>query len=328
MGLEEGVATGDIARCDVPVSFKARRRLARDLSRADADIPEWWKGNPWNVLVTMMRAVALDVPLMVMADHWIVKDDEDGFASAQLVLGLMRRDGHRVSFPVTGRERAELLVQPPRASRPYRVEYTMLDAQQAGLRAPDRDPDGFWDRFPADMLVARVITRAGRQYATGSLLGIGRQGVRRDAGGMGVHSDAVSPYKDKDRDRMDGAVQKAVSLTRIADAVVRVEALRNLADDYRDLLDFAAWPDRPVSLRVFLAGLIRQGADALGDVGGDVLSEVVDKKKRKKKKGGKKERKAAGDGVLPCGRSWSQALSEGHTCSVPCPSVSDGKEKK
>lgn len=89
-------------------------------------------------------------------------------AMASLLHSLILRDhgGSAVRIVESSAKRCELECRRQDDTKSTTVTYTIEEAAQAGLK------DGNWQKYPADMLFARCISRAGRQVFRDSTMGM------------------------------------------------------------------------------------------------------------------------------------------------------------
>lgn len=338
---------------DVPESFADMMVMAKALSKARRGMPEALQGQPYEVLSVMLRARALNIPIAVAIDYLYFGDDNRSVVMAKLARTLARRAGHRFAFPVHDRTRVVMLLQLRGESRPRRLEYTIADAQAAGLLDPVRDKDGYWTRFPEDMLVARVSVRAINRFCPEVVMGLSDQHLFDDSLDGGFFSDVVSPYRKRDVKAVARVLRRLAELRSLGDPSVRLDALRHLWQGNLPVLDFAVDAEGSASVRHVLFDAMEEAFEEARVVagvadGGRVGAAPVtgsssggkgekrgkgpvtkDEKKAVRKAGrqadrtaGRKASKETGRKVvvegIHCGRTPDQVLTEGHTCGPEC----------
>lgn len=111
---------------------------------------------PEKAAVVILKGYTLSLDAVTAFDYIDVVEGRPNLR-AQLVRGLVARSGKgRIQVAEQSSQRAVCIGFRPGWS-PTRVEYTIEDAQRAGLVGKDN-----WKKYPADMLVARASVRVGR----------------------------------------------------------------------------------------------------------------------------------------------------------------------
>ena len=123
--------------------------------------------SPEKVIAIMLKARELGVPPMqALSSIYIVKGKPT--LSADLMVALVRREGHKVWVVETSNERCVMGGhRRGEENRPIEVTFTLDDAKRAGLLDSQT-----WKKFTAAMLYARCASRIAKMIDPGALAGI------------------------------------------------------------------------------------------------------------------------------------------------------------
>jgi hypothetical protein len=181
--------------------------MAEPLARSNLVKPAL-RGKPNDVLMILLTGYDLQITMtQALAKVHVIEGQPA--ASPELILGLIRRDGHRAwpgGHDGTGIEQdsddvrtLRAVVHAVRKDDPERVisaHYTIANAEQAGLvkvvdnRLNARSSQGNrplpWEQYPEDLLWARAVSRLGRRNFSDVLLGLSY--VPEELGAIDVNS--------------------------------------------------------------------------------------------------------------------------------------------
>lgn len=139
---------------------------AKMLAEADI-IPDSYKKKPANILVAMEMADTLHLTLFqAMQGVQTIKGRLS--MAAELMRALVLRDGHTLHIDAMTRERCAISAGRAGDDELQVFEYTMVDAQGAGLAAQDN-----YKRNPKAMLLARCTSQTCRAIFPDVIAGIG-----------------------------------------------------------------------------------------------------------------------------------------------------------
>jgi len=230
-------ASRTIGHTDVPQELSAMMQLAEFLAQADEIVPERFQGKPSNLLAIMLQARALDIPLAIAWGELFVIKGAVG-RSARLAHALARRAGHRLRLAESDNRHAMLLIQLAGETDPHEVHYTINDANRLGLTEPHRDKHGNWVKQPANMLIARVTTRAIQRHCPEVLLGLNFGSDDDDDMPAGVPAAAAIAASTERAARVAELLEQAEELMANASTPdVRLKELRELWEECVPVLD-------------------------------------------------------------------------------------------
>lgn len=130
-------------------------------------LPRDYQRAPANLLLAAEYADTLDIPRMAALTGIHVINGKPSM-SADLMLALVRRAGHRVRVSGDSRHAEAVLVRADDSEFEYRAAWDMEKARQAGLIGKK---GGNWEHYPAAMLRARAVTEVVRMGASEVLFG-------------------------------------------------------------------------------------------------------------------------------------------------------------
>ncbi len=124
----------------------------------------------WETAVVIMRyAHQLGVDEFTgLQNMWVIGGKPAMMASLQHGIILRDHGDDAIHVRVSNAERCELVCKRRNASQSSLVTYTYAEAVTAGLPTTNAT----WKKYPADMLFARCISRAGRQLFRDSTMGL------------------------------------------------------------------------------------------------------------------------------------------------------------
>jgi hypothetical protein len=124
----------------------------------------------WETAVVIMRyAHQLGVDEFTgLQNMWVIGGKPSMMASLQHALILRDHGDDAIHVRVSNADTCELVCKRRTASQPSLVKYTMAEAVAANLPTTN----GTWKKYPADMLFARAISRAGRQIFRDTTMGL------------------------------------------------------------------------------------------------------------------------------------------------------------
>jgi hypothetical protein len=209
--------------------------MAEPLARSNLVKPAL-RGKPNDVLMVLLTGYDLGITATQALSKVHIIEGQPS-ASPELILGLIRREGHRAwpggpdhSGIVQESEDVrtlEAVVHAVRRDDPERVitsRYNIAQAEQAGLvkvengklRARSRDGKALpWENYPEDLLWARAVSRLGRRNFSDVLLGLSY--VPEELGFIDVQSTPVTvPPVDEDPEMQP---------SRLSDFRARIERL-------------------------------------------------------------------------------------------------------
>lgn len=131
-------------------------------------LPQQYRKQPANLLYAIEYAEMLGLPPMAAITGIHVIDGKPT-ASAGLISGLVRRAGHRLRVSGDDTHAVAEIVRCDDPEFTFRAEWTIDRARQAGLLEKKGDT---WQRYPAAMLKARVVTEVARDAAEEALSGM------------------------------------------------------------------------------------------------------------------------------------------------------------
>lgn len=155
-------------------------KMADTLAFSDL-VPDHLKGKPRDVLVISLVARDLQLPTISSLSKVHVIDGVPSLA-AELMRAVVKREGHEVWVdPASDNTTATVHARRKGSDRVESATYTLEDAEQAGLltiidgKAKARssyDKPLAWEKYTADMLVARASSRLCRRVFEDVLLGV------------------------------------------------------------------------------------------------------------------------------------------------------------
>ncbi|MDP9438982.1 MAG: recombinase RecT, partial [Actinomycetota bacterium] len=134
-----------------PSEWNAMKQQAQVIARSG--LAPKAVSTPEKILVIAMKARELSLPPMQGLSHIHIVEGRPAL-SAELMVALVQRAGHKLRVLETSSQKC--VVEGVRADdprHPSRVEWTMEDAQRAGVANK-----GPWKSYPAAMLRARAIS--------------------------------------------------------------------------------------------------------------------------------------------------------------------------
>lgn len=130
-------------------------------------LPGAYQKAPANLLLAAEYADTLGVPRMAaLTGIHVIKGKPS--MSADLMLALVRRAGHRVRVSGDATHAEATLIRADDPDFEYKAVWTMEKAKQAGLVGKQ---GGNWEHYPAAMLRARAVTEVVRMGASEVLFG-------------------------------------------------------------------------------------------------------------------------------------------------------------
>lgn len=138
----------------LPTDFGEQMRMAELVSRSDL-VARALQGKPENVFLIIQKAQGLNISFDLALSQTHVIDNKVS-PSAKLLRILLRRSGHDFEIHTIDDKRAAgTLRLAHRRGKPIEVEYTISEAQTAGLTGKS-----VWKQHVKSMLVASVTRRA------------------------------------------------------------------------------------------------------------------------------------------------------------------------
>ena len=199
--------------------MQGKLAYAKQLAGASM-LPASYRNNPGNVLWAIEYGAALGLPAVVAIGMVHVMDGKP-VASATMISGLIRRAGHKLRVTANNDRAVAVIIRSDDPGFEHRVEFTMADANRAGL---SRSPT--WQKYPQAMLTARAVTACARQACPEALMGV--QYTAEELGGEASTDDLPS------RGVVATVSLPAAEPTRWADSerVTFCASLTNLSLDY------------------------------------------------------------------------------------------------
>lgn len=157
-------------RYDGPPDIEGQMKLAAALAAAHGAVPPMYRGSPGDVLATIYQARALDVAVAVALQHFHYNDlTGKGGMSGSLMWALIVRAGHTIHIIGEPDDRA-VEMELVRCDRQPggRVSWTIGEAAAAKLTSRET-----WERYPADLLYWRCVSRLARRFASDVVQGLG-----------------------------------------------------------------------------------------------------------------------------------------------------------
>lgn len=142
------------AAIGLPVDFAEQMKFAEFVASSDL-VPKALQGKPANCFLVMQKAIALNLAFDVaVAGIHII--DNKVTCGAKLLRMLVRKAGHDFDpHTITDKGAKGTLTLLHRPNRPIEVEYTIAEAQTAGLTNK-----AVWKNYVKSMLVAALTRRA------------------------------------------------------------------------------------------------------------------------------------------------------------------------
>lgn len=129
-------------------------------------VPAYIK-SPEATIVVMRYGHQLGIDeFTALQNMFVVGGKPSAFASLLHSLILRDHGGDAIQIIQSTPKKAELSCKRRDSTNRTTISYTIEEAHQAGLK------DGNWSKYPADMLFARAISRAGRQLFRDSTMGL------------------------------------------------------------------------------------------------------------------------------------------------------------
>lgn len=140
--------------CGLPQTFAEQMQFAEMVATSDL-VPKALQGKPANVFLVVQKAIGLQISFdLALAQTHVI--DNRVTPSAELLRILLRRAKHDLEItPPTDKEVHAVLTLAHRPNKPIAVEYTIAEAQVAGLTGKP-----VWKQHGKSMLVAAVTRRA------------------------------------------------------------------------------------------------------------------------------------------------------------------------
>jgi hypothetical protein len=151
-----------------PTDTDGQLRLAAALARGKRAIPWQYRDNPGDVLAVIQHAMALDIQLAVAIDNLVFSDTGVGGMRARLMHALILRAGHTITVTHHDDRICRMVVKRADGHRGGGAQWTVAEAQRAGLFTKDRSP---WHAYAQDMLWARCLSRLARRYCPDVIAG-------------------------------------------------------------------------------------------------------------------------------------------------------------
>ncbi len=138
----------------LPQTFGEQMQFAEMVAKSDL-VPKALQGRPENVFLVIQKAVGLQISFdLALAQTHVI--DNRVSPSAELLRILLRRAKHDLEIePPTDKAVHAVLTLAHRPNKPIEVEYTIAEAQVAGLTGKP-----VWKQHCKSMLVAAVSRRA------------------------------------------------------------------------------------------------------------------------------------------------------------------------
>lgn len=203
----------------------AKLAYAKQLASASM-LPASYRGNPGNVLWAIEYGAALGLPPVVAIGMVHVMDGKP-VASATMISGLVRRAGHKLRVTANNDRAVAVIIRSDDPGFEHRVEFTMADANRAGLTRNQT-----WQKYPQAMLTARAVTACARQACPEALMGV--QYTAEELGGDASTDDLPSRAPVTVETVAPAGPQRWSDSERAAFCA----SLGNLGLDYNDI---AAW---------------------------------------------------------------------------------------
>jgi hypothetical protein len=125
--------------------------------------------------IAMIIATGQELGLQPMASLRAVRIlDGQPVLSADAMVAVVLKSGAAVNFRLVESTTERAVAETMRRGDPVprRAEFTIADAERAGLLGEGDNPDESWRKHPAEMLAARVKTRLARNSYPDSLMGV------------------------------------------------------------------------------------------------------------------------------------------------------------
>ncbi len=148
-----------------PNEWEAMRAMAETIARTEF-VPRDFRGRPEAVLAAILSGRELGIgPMQSLKDISII--DGRPALAAHLVLAMLRRGGVEIVESGSSDSRAFICARRRDTGELAEVEWTMEEADKAGLA---QKPN--FKKYPADMLWARCVGRLGRRLGSDLLAGM------------------------------------------------------------------------------------------------------------------------------------------------------------
>jgi hypothetical protein len=144
--------------------MEALWKTAAHVSRSSF-APQELRGKQEEVFAALLTGSELGLGPMASLRHISIIDGKPSL-SAAMQLALLRRAGHTIQVEEQSATRCAIVARSP-AGEEMHVEYTAAEAKAAGLLSKTN-----WQKYPADMLWARCVSRLARRVDAGATLGI------------------------------------------------------------------------------------------------------------------------------------------------------------
>lgn len=148
-----------------PREWDAMRAMAETIALTEF-VPRDFRGRPEAVLAAILSGRELGIgPMQSLKDISII--DGRPALAAHLVLAMLRKGGVVIDQAESTDERAYIRAHRQDTGEQAEIEWTMEEAQRAGLANKDN-----FRKYPRDMLWARAVGRLGRRLGSDLLAGM------------------------------------------------------------------------------------------------------------------------------------------------------------
>lgn len=150
-----------------PREWEASMAVAREIANTQF-VPESYRGRPDSVLAAILTGREMGIGPMQSLRQIHMIDGRPAFA-ADLMMAKMRAGGVVILDSSSSDTRAFILAKRKDTGEEAEVEWTIKDAERAGLLAKRGQA---WKNYPADMLWARAVGRLARRLGSDLLGGL------------------------------------------------------------------------------------------------------------------------------------------------------------
>lgn len=157
-------------RVGVPVSNIEEAMRVAELLSASSYVVASDRGKPANIFMKILWGAELGLgPIQSLSSISVVNNRP--MLEGQLLLALVHKAGHKVSFPREDADGVTCRIQRCDNGDVFEGSFTMADARQANLAGKDN-----WKNYSKDMLQWRAVARAFRKACSEVALGFYAEG--------------------------------------------------------------------------------------------------------------------------------------------------------